>query len=221
MGLEETREHDIWGTELTLWRRSGQSHLEGGVGHVTGATLGGRLRRSDGEDGEDAGVAPPDVVGGPAQESPVVQLSPGAVAETAALTRHRDLTRLRRDHSQVSCSVIPHLGHRQDWIYFLLSRVLDLRLIPSNWRHPHPIYHRDIHAVDAVVEAPGEEETLPGVGEDVAVDVDDLELVGLVDSLGPRPTDGSVWREKLIIKTNSHSDTLTLSTSDLILDRVW
>ena len=104
-------------------------HLEGGVGHVTGATLGGRLRRSDGEDGEDAGVAPPDVVSGPAQESPVVQLSPGAVAETAALTRHRDLTRLRRDHSQVSCS---HHGHRQDGIYFLLSRVLDLRLIPSN-----------------------------------------------------------------------------------------
>ena len=73
-------------------------HLEGRVGHVAGPTLGRGLRGSDGEDGEDAGLASPDVVAGPAEQSPVVELSARAVADTAPplLLLHTDLAGLHR-----------------------------------------------------------------------------------------------------------------------------
>ena len=85
-------------------------HLEGRVGHVAGPTLGRRLRRSDGEDGEDAGLTPPDVVGGPAQQCPVVQLRARTVADTAALLSHTDLAGLHRGREAMREIVRPMGG---------------------------------------------------------------------------------------------------------------
>ena len=66
-------------------------HLKGGVGDVAGPTFGRWLRRSDGENCEDAGLTSAYVVTGPAQHSPVIQLSARTVADTAGLLPHTDL----------------------------------------------------------------------------------------------------------------------------------
>ena len=76
-------------------------HLEGRVGHVAGPTFGRRLRRSDGENCEDAGLTSPDVVGGPAQQRPVVQLRARTVADAAALLPHTDLAGLQRGRERL------------------------------------------------------------------------------------------------------------------------
>ena len=85
-------------------------HLEGRVGHVAGPTFSWRLRRSDGEDGEDAGLTSPDVVGGPAQQSPVVQLGARTVADAAALLPHTDLAGLQRGREVMREIVRPLAG---------------------------------------------------------------------------------------------------------------
>ena len=74
------------------------------------------------------------------------------------------------------------------------------------------MYHRELQTVDAVVEAPGEDEVVCGVGEDAAVDPDLLQFVGLEHSLCGRVADGSIWKKmKVIIESNSYLDTLTPS----------
>ena len=74
------------------------------------------------------------------------------------------------------------------------------------------MYHREVQTVDAVVEAPGEDEVVCGVGEDAAVDPDLLQFVGLEHSLCGRVADGSIWKKmKVIIESNSYLDTLTPS----------
>ena len=77
-------------------------HLEGGVGHVAGPTFGRRLRRSDGKNGEDAGLAPAYLVTGPAQDGPVVQLRARTVAQAAALLPRTDLTGLNTGSGYLS-----------------------------------------------------------------------------------------------------------------------
>ena len=54
--------------------------------------------------------------------------------------------------------------------------------------------HRDVHAVDAVVEAPGEDQIVFWIGENVAVQQNCLQFVGLEDCLAAGSADRSICK---------------------------
>ena len=57
-----------------------------------------------------------------------------------------------------------------------------------------PAAHRYVHAVDGVVETPGEDQIVFGIGENVAVQQNCLQFVGLEDRLVAGPTDRSICK---------------------------